>query len=343
MPLLPIGLGVLALVSIAASKANPGTLGAAGPPGGAPLTVKVLVLNYDPLVRSEGGRRLHDVCRWNDPRKLAAGYTADLADASGGFARFRVVEWRDLDEFPPKKDGFRYTEEEYLSCVRAGSGWHEPDGVDYVAIFDAQRVWAKVNAREVDEVWLFGAPYFGYWESHMVGPRAYWCNSPPLHDHRVSRNFIVMGFNYERGVGEMLENFGHRVESIMSHVYGGWSYETPPDQQTTWGRFTLYDKVAPGLAACGNVHFAPNSEADYDWGNPRAVWSTCDDWLSYPNLTGRKRLVTCADWGGGDIRAHHRWWLAHLPRAPGRGPDGKLANWWKYVIDYNRYPESRGP
>ena len=28
----------------------------------------------------------------------------------------------------------------------------------------------------------------------------------------------VMGFNYERGVGETPEAFGHRVESIMRHV-----------------------------------------------------------------------------------------------------------------------------
>jgi len=28
-----------------------------------------------------------------------------------------------------------------------------------------------------------------------------------------------MGFNYERGVGEMLEDLGHRAESILSHVF----------------------------------------------------------------------------------------------------------------------------
>ena len=54
----------------------------------------------------------------------------------------------------------------------------------------------------------------------------------------------------------------------------------------TWERFTLYDMVAPNNAACGNVHFAPNSEHDYDWGNKRVVWSTCDDWLNYPALSG---------------------------------------------------------
>ena len=29
--------------------------------------------------------------------------------------------------------------------------------------------------------------------------------------HRT-RRFVIMGFSYERGVGEMLENMGHRAE-----------------------------------------------------------------------------------------------------------------------------------
>ena len=95
------------------------------------------------------------------------------------------------------------------------------------------------------------------------------------------------------------------------------------EERHDWERFTLYDKVAPGRAACGNVHFAPNSEKDYDWGNKREVWSTCDDWLAYPNLTGRKKKVTAADWGGGDIREHHLWWFRRFPRAKGR-TKGKL-------------------
>jgi hypothetical protein len=306
------------------------------------LAINVLVLNFDPLITSEGGKPLHEVCRWNDPRRLAEGYAGDIGEASGGFVAYHVAEWLDVDQFPVKTDGYRDTEDTYLQCWRAGKGWHQPDGVDYRAVMAEFHVIERVNDGDIDEVWLFGAPYMGYYESQMVGPTAYWCNSPPIIEDKVQRNFVVMGFSYERGVAEMLEDFGHRTESTMSQVYGGWSYEIPPEKQTTWGRFTLTEKEAPGLAACGNVHYAPNSEKDYEWGNPREVWSTCDDWLSYPNLTGKRRLVSAQDWGGGDGRAYQKWWLSHLPRAPGRGPDGKLANWWKYLVDMNRYPESRG-
>lgn len=289
---------------------------------------KVLVINFDPVIKSRGNERLHKVGKWNDPRKLTREYIKDLEECSWGYLRYRVVRWIDVDEFPPKIDGYRYSEEEYLDCLTGKAEWHQPDGVDYRYIIEKFNLVEGVNKGEIDEVWLWGAPYMGYWESLMVGKGAYWCNSPPL-DDIPSKPFIIMGFNYERGVGEMLEDFGHRVESIMTHIYGSWE----PKETHAWNKFTLYDKVAPGKAGCGNVHYAPNSEKGYDWGNKRLVWSTCDDWLNYPKLKGKKRLVNCSEWGDGDIRLHHKWWLKHLPHADGRAPDGKLANWWVYIVN----------
>jgi len=300
------------------------------------LTPRGLVIIYNPVIEAEGGKRLVDVCGWNDPRKLMQGYIADIREVSGGFVSYQVAQVLEVDEFPIKKDGFTYTDEEYLRCWRSGKGWHQPDGVDYKAIIDKYHIASRVEAREIDEVWLFGMPYAGFWESTMAGKGAYFCNSDPVPGVECSRIFVVMGFNYERGVGEMLEDLGHRTESIMTHVFGSWE----PKETHAWNRFTLYDKVAPGHAACGNVHFAPNSDTDYDWGNKRRVWSTCDDWLAYPKLTGKRRMVDCSEWGGGDIREHHKWWFRHIPKAPGR-TQGKLNNWWCYIVDFNSYPESR--
>jgi hypothetical protein len=300
------------------------------------VTPKVLIINFDPAIRSKGGRRLQKVLGWNDPRRLTEGYVADLAECSAGYVRYRIVDWQDVDAFPVKKDGFRYTDDSYVRCWTGGGGWHQPDAVDYVAIFRDFDVPQRIERDEIDEVWLWGFPYAGFWESTMAGRGAYFCNSPPVEGVRTSRIFVTMGFNYERGDGEMLESFGHRVESILRHVFGSWE----PRETHAWNRFTLHDSVAPGRAGCGNVHFAPNSERDYDWGNRRVVWSTCDDWLFYPHLTGQRRQVNCREWGNGDTRAHHRWWLQHLPHAEGRS-DGKLNNWWAYVTDFNRFLESR--
>ena len=163
----------------------------------------------------------------------------------------------------------------------------------------------------------------------MAGPRAFYINGGPLPEVRSKRPFVIMGFNYERGVGEMLENLGHRAESIMTEVY-----RHARGEANLWSRFTRYDKVAPGAAEMGNVHFAPNSERDYDWGNRRYVLSRCDDWLNFPHLTGKARSVNCAEWGNGDIRGHHTWWFSHMPRMAGQ-TSGVLNNWWRYIIDPN--------
>jgi len=303
-----------------------------------PLRPKVLVIVYDPVIEAEGGRRLSDVCKWNDYAPLNRTYVEDVRETSGGFVQYDIVETLRVDDFPVKKDGFRYTDETYLECFRGKKAWHQPDAVSYQAIIDTFELNRRVNRKEIDEVWVWGMPYAGFYESTMAGKGAYFCNSPPVTDATADRIYVIMGFNYERGVGEMLEDLGHRTESILTRVYGSWDQGK---ETHAWNRFTLYEKVAPGRAAAGNVHFAPNSTKDYEWGNKTPVWSTADDWLNYPSLTGKKRMMTCADWGAGDIRLHHKWWLARLPKAPGKGPDGKQANWWKYSIDFNRYPESR--
>jgi hypothetical protein len=128
----------------------------------------------------------------------------------------------------------------------------------------------------------------------------------------------------------MLENLGHRTESIMSHVFRNRSGEA-----NLWELFTRYDKTHPGQAECGNVHFAPNSERDYDWGNRRTVLSYCDSWLTYPQRTAAARPVNAREWGNGDIRQHHLWWLRHLPHVAG-STAGISHNWWEYIIDPNR-------
>jgi hypothetical protein len=46
------------------------------------------------------------------------------------------------------------------------------------------------------------------------------------------------------------------------------------------------------------------------------------------------RIMTRADWGNGDMRGHHLWWLSHLPKAEGE-TDGVANNWWTYVVDPN--------
>lgn len=295
-----------------------------------PITRKVLMITHNPVLRSQGGRTLKEHFRWNEPDELAQGYIDDVRWCSYGYANYEIVERLVVDGYPLKRDGFRYTEASYLEAWRERK-FHEPDGVDYLELVREFQMIEKVNSGAIDEVWLFGHPYGGYWESIMCGPGAFWCNAPPLvGTEQAKRRFVIMGFNFERGVGEMLEDLGHRAESILYKVF-----EQTRGEANLFERFTRYDKTHPGRAECGNVHFAPNSLKDYDWGNTRSVPSRCDTWYKFPDLRGEPRMVACYDWGNGDIREHHRWWFRHFPHIVGEA-DGVSWNWWEYVIDPNK-------
>ncbi|MCX6793969.1 MAG: hypothetical protein NTY06_02585, partial [Candidatus Gottesmanbacteria bacterium] len=163
------------------------------------------------------------------------------------------------------------------------------------------------------------------------GSGAYPTNGPPITGSSCANKLHVMGFSAERGIGEVLENFGHRVEGTMVHIYGVWNSYTPT---TDWEKFAATDHYIPGKAACGGVHYAPNSERDYDWSNSQYANSTCDDWLNYPNLTGATKLINCSTWSCNeyDGYTYKKWWFMHLPHAAGQ-TDGKWNNWWRYVVN----------
>jgi hypothetical protein len=298
-----------------------------------PLTtiLKTLVIVYDPVVDPASGKKLSDFMHWNKVEELAKGFMSDILLVSGGLVRYQIVERFDVEDFPAKVDGYKYDAQAYLNVVRGASHPYMPQGADYYAIIKQFHILERVAKGEVDEVWVFNFPHAGFYESIMGGPGAFWCNAPPLKNTEPSkRRFVIMGFSYERGVGEMLENMGHRAESIMEKTF-----EKIPEPENLWKRFIRYDKTHPGQAALGNVHFAPNSLRDYDWNNPSTVVSECDDWLyNFPDFKGVTRQVTAADWGNGDIRKHHVWWMKHFPKTMGR-KNGIHNNWWQYIAKPN--------
>ena len=302
------------------------------PAGGqpAPVTRRVSLIIHNPRVPSAGGEPLDKVLRWNDTHRLVEGYINDLRECSGGYLNYEIVETITVDKFPRKADGFTYTADGFVKAWTERKGFHDPDMVDYDALLEEFDMVRKVDEDKVDEFWLFAFPYAGYYESIMGGPGAFWCNAPPLtQTAHASKRFIIMGFNYQRGVGEMLEAFGHRAESIMKHTF---RHERGGDN--LWERFYRHEFKNPGQAEVGWMHYAPNSERDYDWGNKRMVRSRWRTWRNFPNLEGEAQQVDCTDWGNGDIRLHHKWWFELLPKIGGAA-DGIAYNWWKYIVDPN--------
>lgn len=312
-----------------------------------PLRVKVLVYEFNPWIPGDvhspdkpgaKPKRLREVCGWNNPRDLARGYMEDMLEASGGYIQFEIVEWNIVDQFQTKIDGFAYTPESYMKCFRKEAEWHQPDGTDYAMSIKELGMAKRIDAGEADEIWWFGAPYMGWYESLMVGPKSFWINGPAMTDYPCKRRFAIMGYNYERGVAEVIHDLGHRTESSMAYYYGGWKVD---ELTTNWARFAANEHQS-GTAAVGTCHYPANAEHDYDYANERTVMSTADDWLNYPDLTGEKKRINREAWGGPDYHRNYQcWFFTRLPKAPGVNPDGRENNWWKYIFNFNAYLDDR--
>lgn len=310
------------------------------------VTSRVLLVIYDPVMDATTGAKLSQVMQWQRPDDLANSFIQDILETSGGMARYQIVQRVELNEFPVLADGFRYDPETYKKVQNRTSPPHEPNGVDFQPILTGLNILPRVARSEIDEVWIFNFPYGGFPESTMGGAGAFWCNFNPLPGtSSCNRRFIVMGFSYERGVGEMLESFGHRSESMVSQVFKCqdfvvWAYKQGRSPATVgpnlnlFEQFVSFDQIAPGKAGVGTIHYAPNSLRDYDWNNPRQVPSNCFGWYTFPNFQNDIRQVNATEWGNGDIRAHHKWWLKHLPKVAGR-TNGVANNWWQYIMDPN--------
>jgi hypothetical protein len=348
------------LNSLFSSKTNPISPGAKPPDSGNPQPLpdspdepaqitnpKVLLLIYNPTVDVTTGKKLCEFMNWQRPDDIVGQFISDILQASGGLARYQIAQRLELDEFPILADGFQYTPQTYLDVVQAGKPAHNPTGIDYNAILKKFNILQRVGNNEFDEVWVMGFPYAGLYESTMGGAGAFWCNAPPLaNTESCQRRFVIMGFSYEREVGEMLHSYNHRCESILARVYNCqdflvWTYKAnrtpativPGQNINLFERFITFDQIAPGKAAIGTVHYAPNGVKDYDLGNPNPVKSECYDWLKFPNFQGDIRMVTSQEWGG-DEESYQQWWLKHMPKVAGR-KNGIHNNWWQYIANPN--------
>lgn len=312
------------------------------------VNAKVLLLIYNPTVDAVTGKKLVEYMNWSRPDDLVGRFISDVLQASSGLVRYQIAQRIELDEFPVLADGFRYTAQTFLDVIHGSQKPHTPTGIDYNAVLKRFNIPEHITNQEFDEVWVMGFPYAGLYESVMAGAGAFWCNAPPLtNTDSCKRRFVMMGFSYEREVGEMLHSYNHRCEAILARVFNSqdflvWAYKpnripatvSPNQTLNLFQRFICFDQIAPGRAALGTVHYAPNGIKDYDLGNPNHVKSECYDWFNFPNFQGDVRLVSASEWGGGDERLYHRWWLKHLPKTAGR-KNGIHNNWWQYIADPN--------
>lgn len=317
----------------------------------APMVRKVVLVNQDP--RLQNGNRIHQEFGWRDPNALADRLVQHFLEATDSVVQFQIVERVDAAILFTRFYG------NFLGVTKYVQLLHEPGWPTLKAAADSGQIWfdyrefvkyykfdQRRNNGEIDEVWVFAAPYLGMYESQLMGPKAFWWNSPPIKDGTALTKLLsVMGLNYERGVDQAFHSFGHRVESAVTQAYleaQGRNWDPKSTNPTPWDLFTRIEKDMPGLAHVGNVHFPPNGDHDYDYGNQRVVTSYAENWFRYPLLFEQHSQVSAATWyyaigdplaEGNDHLGYLRWFYGHLPRYLGV-TDGVLNNWWHYALDY---------
>jgi hypothetical protein len=303
-----------------------------------PVTKKLMVVKFDPIIESEGGRRISDILNANGARTLSHQYIADLKTASKGYITYDITTWEEVDHIPQLIDGHLYTDQEFLACARDGSKCHSPSSADYYKLIDMFQLCDLKNSGAIDEVWFFGPGGMGFMEARMAGPNGFFTNGGPLSNTTCENHLHIMGFNYTRTNQEMLESLIHRIEGTMKYVWEEEPRWSPYPNETPWGEFAMTEVSRPGGAVCGWAHYAPNSERDYDMSNPRTVNSSCDGWGAYPQISTIGKTISCNTWGCTGY-GFFKWWLNYFPANAGTHLE-RYNNWWKYVVDYGLCPST---
>ncbi len=329
-----------AALLIAASVAlavAPSVSAAAGLHRDSPLHVKVYVIDFDPLVN---GQPLSADRGWNDPLALDRAYQSAVRTASGGLVRQRIAHLTVVRGYPVKADGFMFTNASYLGCLADSSPAYCGELIDYGAVLNSVydplfgSACQALLSHRVDEVWLWGGPWFGYLE---------WLDTTPGNlCAGLDRTFVTMGFSYERGLPEMLHDLGHRAEGlILAGVqpavwdrFDGQRFRYAEDYSCPAAPDATHPEVDASDAHAGNVHFPPNAYCHYQYDRNYPVLSDAYDWANFPNLTGQKSVINDTTWGASQ-QGFLMWWLERFPRNAGASGPIKY-DWWRYV-----YPSAR--
>ena len=347
----------------------------------APIYKRVMVIDYDPIINTPAfpyNKRLHAVGRgkpWVSGQVQQDLFIADIEAATKQVVQYSVVKYTWANEFPRMKNGFRYTADTYMPCMLAENCYDPNDWaqmLDYNAVIAEHNVCTAFNNGEIDELWIWGGPYFRFRETNMAGTGAFWTNGEVITGTDCQGKLNIFGFNYERGTAEMFENMGHRVEGTMEHFYAGtWRNryraqfgEGEPDVPMPFPSnpnmlelFTVRGFDAPAASACGNAHGSLNAVDvhaddpwDYDSNTTTPIASTCEDWENYPGITHATTLIGCDLWNCTRYGSR-RYFVSKVPAFSGRknrviqgdgdtflrnSPQNFLRNnWWHYVLDWD--------
>jgi hypothetical protein len=212
---------------------------------------------------------------WFGSDILIQQYIDNMRTITGNMLVYQVVSTQKVAKYPLLLDGRQYNNSTWAQAMADDKqAFRDSHGnymlADYQRIIQDFNILQQVQDQQIDEVWMFGGPYFGFYESRMVGQGAFWCNGPGI--EQSCRRFVIMGYNYQRSVKEMVHDFGHRAESIIARQFGSqgmlqllYSAQPPapaamPAAKNDFERFLLTN---------GTVHRHPGGA---DYGQDEIAW-----------------------------------------------------------------------
>ncbi len=308
---------------------------------------KVIVLIYNPVLESEGGKSFIEHCGGCDPVEYSHILCDVIRNASWGYINYEIVDVIEVDGYPRKPSGFVYTDESFLE-VRRTQDW-QPETSSYRGFFEDNGILERCRDEGITELWVWGAGGMHFDEFAMYIPNRYarfaptdnpWFYRPYDIPPEIGHTMWVMGFNYEVGADNMIHSYSHRVESMAALQFGKGLWN-PHELRDPWNVFSWLEMDHLGTPSMvGNCHVPPNGQQGYDYDNKRSVLSWADNWYRYPDLRGEPTTASAAAWGHSQF-GYQKYWLEHLPKYPGFTEHG-LNNWWVYIAntdeDLPEYP-----
>lgn len=207
---------------------------------------------------------------WRSAVSLTDEFKEAMIQISHKALVYKVVAKLELPTYPFLRENLQYKDTTWTQAMQDDkAAIRDSHGnyviMDYLRFFQEYKILQGIQNNQIDEVWMFGGPYFGFYESHMVGKGAFWCNSPATEQN--CKRFVIMGFNYQRGLKEMIHSFGHRAESILSRHFNSQDFQNklyrhqptpaPKNEFEQW------------LMEHGTVHNLPNG---VEYGQDETAW-----------------------------------------------------------------------
>lgn len=295
------------------------------------LNERVQLVIYDPAMVGSGAnlKRLSTTLGVEAPDVLAMRLMDELESRTGGHVHHDVLPFKTSLTFPPTLDGFRYTPASYLACLANAADCHAASA-DYDAIQIEQDLCNAVQTGNVDQIWLLGAERFGF-----AGIRQLSCQVTE-DGQSFAKTLDVVGLDYHDGYRSVLASYQIFALSALQQVFG-----VPPANATaeapdnSYGVFVQSRGRAPSAPAsgCGDITFAPNTLEPNRFDSPFTMPSYCESFLHYPRaaLLDAAQPLDCTAWDCTE-QGFRGYWLAHLPQAPWSDSQGKLNDFWRYLL-----------